>query len=173
MEKNRKLRRSTKKSPLLTSVKIVQTGMTIIFSLFMVIMTGAGLIYNSQSYGGEIRSVGIFFIVSAALMGAGELLMWLRKNLTSAGFTIGGTALCMAMLYRLKCHADASGWSDKYTLEPISNMYMSRILPVIPVTAVGLVIVGVQYLSYEETEKRRAKRRARESEKNAPSPPIV
>ena len=79
----------------------------------------------------------------------------------------------MAMLKRLTGHADASGWTDKYTLAPVSGMYVRRILPcVIPVLMSG-VIAALQLSSYELKEQRRAKKAAKQAKKDAPAPSIL
>ncbi len=165
-----------KRSPLMTAAKAVLLVMTAVWSLFMTSLAGAGLIHNRASYGAEIERTGVLFLVSAGLLTAGALLCLFRKtlpNVLSLTFSLIGLTLCMVMLYRIARHADLAGWSDKYTMEPISGMYKRRLLPVILPAGLTLVIAAVQIFSYEAAEERRERRRRREEKKNAPAPPIV
>jgi hypothetical protein len=86
-------------------------------------------------------------------MTAGAVLCLFRKpamNKLSAFLSVSGFVLCMVMLNRLTDHADASGWTNKYTLEPVSSMYDSRILPCIAPVAIATVIASVQLFSRED-----------------------
>lgn len=162
-----------KKHPLLTLAKIILSLLTAVFPMFIVIMTGAGLIYNRASYGEELFHTGIFFIISGILMTVGVIFVWLKQNIASIICSCSGFGLCMLMLYKLADHADKSGWSDKYTMLPISDMYISRIMPTIIPFLLAVLISIVQFFSYEAAEKRREKKRVREEKENAPAPPII
>ena len=150
--------------------------LSIVFSGAMTALSGAGLIYNRASYGKSLADTGLFLIISAALMVLGAVLCLFRKNLPnilSLFLSFAGFFLCMAMLKRLTGHADASGWTDKYTLAPVSGMYVRRILPcIIPVLMSG-AIAALQLSSYELKEQRRAKKTAKQAEKDAPAPSIL
>ncbi len=70
-----------------------------------------------------------------------------RKKLAdilSLIFSLSGLVLCMAMLKKLTAHADMSGWTDKYTLLPVSDMYSRRILPCIIPVVFSVIIAAVQ-----------------------------
>ena len=98
----------------------------------MVIMTGAGLVYNRRSYGTGIMYTGIFFIISGVLMTSGSICCIFRKKISDIISVIlwcAGISVCMVMLYRLCVHADYNGWNRN--LSPVSDMYKSRIFPVI------------------------------------------
>lgn len=126
--------------------------------------------YNRESYGAELERTGIFLILSGAFMTFGAVLCLFRKNaanISAIFFSSGGFALCMTMLHKLADHADKSGWSDKYTMSPISDMYRSRLIPcVIPVVLV--IVAAVIQLLVSEPENDSGKRRNYENEK-APS----
>ena len=142
----------------------------------MVFLTGAGLIYNRASYGSEIARMGGAFIFSAVLMTTGAVLCCFRKsvaNVISAVISAAGLVICLSMLAKLTDHADRSGWSDNYTMLPVSGMYRSRVLPVIFPALLTVVITAVQYFSYDLREERRLKRERRKAQENAPAPPIV
>lgn len=159
--------------PVLSVLKLILALLTVVFPGFMVISTGAGLIYNRESYGAELTRIGAAFIVSSVMMLGGTLLVCLKKNISAVISSAGGFAICMIMLCKLADHADRSGWSDKYTMAPVSNMYISRIIPVIAPFLLTAAIAMIQYFSYEAAEKRREKRRIGKEKENAPAPPIV
>lgn len=147
-------------SLLLTAAKAVTLLLGLYFSCAMPILSGAGLIYNRESYGAELEKTGIFLIISAALMTFGAILCLFHKRaacIISILFSVSGFILCMTMLSRLTSHADASGWADKYTMLPVSDMYSRRILPcIVPVTA-SVIISAVQLFSGISEKKHRSK----------------
>lgn len=135
------------------AAKLVMILLSLYFSCAMPLLTGAGLVYNRESYGGSIASTGILMILSAVLMTSGAFLCLPGKKLLdklSVPMSASGLALCMFMLKRLTAHADSSGWTDKYTLEPISSMYSSRILPCIAPVAIAVVIAAAQIFSGDD-----------------------
>lgn len=171
MEKKRRT-----SSAVLTAAKVIMMCLTVVFPLFMVVLAGAGLIYNKESYGDEIEKLGVLLIISGILMTAGAVFCLFRKNLLnyiSVIFSGGGLALCMTMLYKLCGHADRAGWSDPFTMTPVSDMYKARIMPSIAPAAIAIVIAVLQLLSYEAAEERRRRRARREAEENAPAPKII
>ncbi|MBR5681992.1 MAG: hypothetical protein IKW96_01750 [Ruminococcus sp.] len=172
MSQKKKKYLQKKSSKLMTAAKICTLLLSAFFSGAMTALSGAGLVYNRGSYGESLADTGFFLIISAALMVSGAVLCLFRKNLPdilSIILSFAGLVLCMVMLKKLTGHADASGWTDKYTLEPVSGMYIRRILPcIVPVLMSG-AIAAVQLGSYELKEQRRAKK----AEKNAPAPPII
>lgn len=168
MRKNNK--KSTKNQAFLRILKIAAMLLTLCISCAMPVLSGAGLIYNRESYGAELERTGVFLIISGAFMTIGAVLCLFRKNtanISAVIFSSGGFILCMAMLRKLAAHADKSGWSDKYTMTPISDMYRTRLIPcVIPVVLV-IVAAVIQLLSYKP-ENDSGKHRNHENEK-APS----
>ncbi len=123
-----------KKSTLLLVAEIIMVILTAVYSVGMVCLAGAGLIYNGESYGKRLIFVGIFLIVSGIFMTSGAILALLNKRIFlkfSAILTIIGLTICIIMLYILCTHADHAGWTDSYTMTAVSTMYKSRILPVI------------------------------------------
>lgn len=167
MEKHRK------KHGIMIVAKALMVILTAVYPLFMVVLSGAGLIYNRESYGSTLTIVGGALIASGVIMSAGAILCLFGKNITSALCSGGGLALCMAMLHKLCEHADRAGWSDKFTMAPISDMYKARILPCIVPVALAAVIATVQYYSYESAEERRRRRESKEEAANAPAAKII
>ncbi len=175
MKKNSKNipQRTLSRHPAIYALKWVMMILTVILSVFIVCMVGAGLIYNHKSYGTKLTVVGILFIVSGLAMVTGGILACIKRNITSLSFTVSGFALCMYMLYLLADHADRSGWSDKYTMAPISDMYISRVVPIVIPVVLAVFIALVQFFSYEAAEERREKRRLKKEKENEPAPPII
>lgn len=119
---------------------------TLVCPFFMVIMTGAGLVYNRVGYGTGIMYTGIFLIISGVLMTSGSICCILRKKISDIISVIlwcAGISVCMVMLYRLCVHADRNGWNRN--LLPVSDMYKSRIFPVI-IPFVTDLILSVMHL---------------------------
>lgn len=171
-----KISKNKRKNPLFAVIKTVMLVLTLYYSLAMPVLTGAGLIYNRESYGEKLAETGVFFIASGIIMTAGAVLCLFKRNFTnmlSLFFSVGGYVLCMSMLYRLAAHADASGWTDNFTLSPISSMYKSRILPCIFPVLTAVAIAIIQFFSYDLSEYRRERKREKEKKKNAPSPRIL
>lgn len=137
----------------LKAAKAVTLLLSLYFSCAMPILTGAGLISNRSSYGSKLAETGAFFIFAAVLMTLGAFLCIFRNktaNILSAFLSVGGLVLCMVMLKKLADHADASGWTDKFTLEPISAMYESRLLPCIAPVVIAVVIAAVRIFSRDD-----------------------
>lgn len=119
---------------------------TLVCPFFMVIMTGAGLVYNRVGYGTGIMYTGIFLIISGVLMTSGSICCILRKKISDIISVIlwcAGISVCMMMLYILCVHADRNGWHRN--LLPVSDMYKSRIFPVI-IPFVTDLILSVMHL---------------------------
>lgn len=160
-------------NPAIVTLKVILIVLTLIYPLFMVIMSGAGLVYNSESYGEDLTRTGILLIVSGAVMAAGSFLCIFRKNIASVVCSCGGFALCMAMLYKLVEHADSAGWTNKFTLEAISSMYIHRIVPSAAPVVIAVTVALIQFFSYEAAEQRRMKKKLKEEKENQPAPPII
>lgn len=174
MKKNGK--KNSQKHPLLTAAKVVTIVLAAWFSCAMPVLSGAGLIYNRGSYGAELTRVGVFLIAAGVVMSLGAVLCLFRKNLANVAAVIlscGGFALCMTMLHKLALHADKSGWSDKYTMAPISDMYRSRLIPSIIPTVLVIFVAVAQLLSLELKEERRERRKLKKDKENAPAPSVL
>ena len=161
-----------RRNPLITVLKAIMLVLTAVYPLFMVCMSGTGLIYNRESYGSELAAVGVFLIVSGLVMTLGAVLALPRRNLPNIAAivcSVSGLVLCLVMLCKLCTHADAAGWTDKFALTPISDMYRARVLPSIVPAATAVVLAGARLCSHEAGEERR-KHRDREE---APAPKII
>ncbi|WP_028514171.1 hypothetical protein [Ruminococcus flavefaciens] len=144
-----------RRSPLMTVCKVITLLLSLWFSGAMTALSGAGLIYNGESYGAELKNTGVFLIISAVLMVSGAFLCLFRKktpNILAIILALGGLVLCLVMLKQLTDHADSSGWTDKYTLLPVSDMYMRRILPSIAPCVLTAAIAAVQLKHFGAVE---------------------
>lgn len=167
---------SHKQSRYMVAAKVIMLILTAVFSVFMVVMSGAGIIHNRAHYGAEITGWGRMFVFSSVLMTAGALLCIPRKSIANAvSFfcTLSGCAVCLATLSKLAAHAKKAGWVSAVTGVPARDMYISRITPVIAPCALAVTIAAVQFFSYEAREERRIRKQQKNDRENAPSPPIV
>lgn len=173
IQKNSSAASGRKNNPFIFVLKLLLVILTVIFPILMVMLAGAGLLYNSDSYGVELSRVGVLLIISGAAMTVGTVLVLLRKNIASLICSCTGFVLCMTMLYKLTSHADSAGWSDAYTMEPASDMYIARILPVIIPFVISAALSLIQFFSYDAREQRRLCKKLREEKENEPAPPII
>jgi hypothetical protein len=162
-----------KRNTFLTILKVLQIILTVIFCDAMVMLAGAGLIYNGDTYGESLIRVGVLLIISGAIMTVGSILLCLKKNVASLICICAGFALCMLMLVKLMNHADSAGWSDNYTMEPVSDMYFRRIMPVIAPFVIGVALGLIQFFSFDAVQARREKKRLKLEKENEPAPPII
>lgn len=173
-----KKHKSSKQNPYMTAAKTSLMILTAVYPVFMVMMTGAGLISNKESYGPVIYGYGIYLIASGTVMTAAAILCLFRKiiaNLISALLSSSGFALCMIITYKLVKHAESAGWSGvgRYENIPVSNMYKERILPTAIPFLLTIVISAIQYFSYDAREERRRRKKIRTEKKNADTPSII
>lgn len=143
-----------KKKYAVLAVKILLMILTFIFPITMVCLAGAGLVYNGENYGKSLVDTGIFLIISGILMTSGSILCILKKrlpNILSLIFSISGFSLCMIFLYRLCEHADSAGWADSFSMQPVSDMYKARILPIIFPVIIS-VVIAIIHISSREPE---------------------
>lgn len=176
MSKKNILTLSERKPPVMVVLKVIMLVLSLYYSLAMTALSGAGLVRNRASYGTELEKTGILLIISAVLMTAGAVLCLFRKNLpdiASIALSLCGFLLCMAMLYRLMTHADTAGWTDKYTLMPISDMYKTRIMPCVIPAALSVIIAAVQLCSCELVQQRRTAKAVRLAKANAPAASVT
>ena len=168
--------KNIKKHPFTLFIKIIMIILTVIFCVLMVMLAGVGIVYNAESYGEQLESYGKLMILSGILMTSGSILCIPRKtfvNIVSVVFSCSGFALCMAMLYKICDHADRAGWSDKYNMTPISDMYKARIIPCAVPVAIAVVVALIQIFSYEASQERYRKKLSRMEKENAPAPKII
>ena len=81
MSKKNTKKLPAKRSPLMTVCKAATLLLSLWFSGAMTALSGAGLIYNSASYGEELKNTGVFLIISSVLMLSGAVVCLFRKKL--------------------------------------------------------------------------------------------
>ena len=125
------------------ALKIILAVLTAVYPLFMVILSGAGLVLNSESYGQKMCITGVLLILSGILLAVSAIMCILKKYARlSVILSVAGLILCMTALYVLVNHADANGWNSNF--RPVSNMYKSRIMPVILQSALTIAVSVIQ-----------------------------
>ena len=155
-----------KRSRLMTALKVAMMALSLWFSCAMTTLSGAGLIYNRSSYGEILAKTGVFLVISSIMMTAGAFLCLFRKKMTdilSIILSAPGLFLCLTMLHRLATHANKAGWTDKYSLLPVSDMYIRRILPCIAPVVMATAIAAVQLCSYESSEQQHSGKAAKQA----------
>ncbi len=175
--KNKK-QQFSKQKPSMTAAKIILIVSTAVYPIFMIMMTGAGLISNKESYGSVISGYGTKLIISGSLMTTAAVLCLFRKslpNLIAPFLSSAGFALCMTMTYRLIRHAESAGWMGvgKYENLPVGDMYRVRLIPTAAPFLLTLAISVIQFFSYDACEERRIRKKLRKDKENAPAPPII
>lgn len=153
-----------KQSLLMTAAKILLIILTTVYPFFMTMMTGIGILSNSEQYGSRISFCGGALVISGAAMTAAAILCLFRKslpNLIAVTTAVPGFAICMAALYKLVSHAESAGWMGHgaYSLVPVADMYRQRILPDILPFLLTLTISAIQFFSYDASEERRQRRK--------------
>jgi hypothetical protein len=88
-------------------------------------------VLNCNKYSKELTFFGILMILGGLTMTAASVLCILKKYKSAVILSPTGLALSLISLFYISHHADFAGWSDKYTMQPISDMYIERNLPVI------------------------------------------
>lgn len=180
MNKNTRTRQRLprRKHPYLNTAKAVMIILTLIYPMFMVMMTGAGIVLHRDVHGAAFGNYGVFLIVSGAMMTAGTVLCLFRKSITNliAPFlSVGGFVLCMYLLSKLVKRADANGWHGPGIYEGVTMSYLfrTRLIPCVIPAALAVIIALCQYFSYDLAEERRERRRERLRKENAPAPKIL
>ena len=131
------------KNFLLIVLKIVLAVSTLIYPLFMVILSGAGLVFNGNSYGLKLVLCGIFWIVSGLMLTSGSLLCLMKKNIPALILSSAGFLICMTVLFIVTTHAEKYSWNMPYYAEfTVSGMYIKRIIPTALPFILTLLISG-------------------------------
>ncbi|MBR4627477.1 MAG: hypothetical protein IKO47_07250 [Ruminococcus sp.] len=167
-----------RKHPYLNTAKAVMIVLTLIYPMFMVMMTGAGIILHRDVHGAAFGRCGVWLIVSGVMMTAGTVLCMFRKsitNLISPFLSGGGFLLCMYILTKLVKRADANGWRGPGIYEGVTMSYLfkSRLIPCILPVALAVTVALCQYFSYDLGEQRRERKREKLARENAPAPKIL
>lgn len=154
----------------------------LIYPGFMAMMSAAGWMHNvgTGSYPDVFRSFAGWMYAGGGMLCAGTVLVLLGAkpklwicNLIGMAAGVIGCGACLSSLYRFCAYADQHFSGIGETMQPVSELYRGRLLPVI-LTAVLLVILGAwQSFSEDAREYRIARKREKEARENAPAPKIL
>jgi len=134
------------KKNILIIEKVILAVLTLVYPLFTVMLSGAGLILNGDSYGTKLIICGISWISSGLLISSGSISCILNKNIPAVILSSIGFLICMITLFIVISHAEKHGWNvplplfDEFS---VAYMYGRRIIPtVIPFILTILISRG-------------------------------
>ncbi len=111
---------------------------TLVYPLFMVQMTAAGWKYNAcaGNYPALFHTYAFWMAAGGLLMTAGTAFCFagmFRKWCNPAAILCsgGGMAACLVVLRNFTVYADSHFSAVRFTMEPVSELYRDRLLPVI------------------------------------------
>ena len=149
---------------------------------FMAMMSASGWVYNVRegNYPEVFRSFAGWMYAGGGLLCIGALLAVLsmkpkRWILAPAALGCAGSGLAASLssLYRFTAYADQhfSGIGD--SMQPVSDLYRDRLLPVILPAVLTVIFAAWNLLSEETRDYRSQKRAERLARENAPAPKII
>lgn len=148
----------------------------------MAMLSAAGWMYNVRegNYPEVFRSFAGWMYAGGGLVCIGAVLAVLcRKpklwplSPAAMGCAVIGAAACMSSLHRFCAYADQNFSGMRDTMQPVSELYRDRLLPVL-LPAVLAVVLAAWHLLSEESRDYRSRRRAeKRAAENAPAPKIV
>lgn len=157
-------------------LKIALVVTTLIYPLFMDLMTALGWTVNAQSYGARFRILAAVVAVGALLMTAGAILVLCKKDIAALIAGSLGFFPLMAAVSIATSAAEAAGWAPQSEASMGRFAYQiwgDRMLPTIAPYCLLLAVALLHYFSYEAASARREKKRQKEEFENRPSPKIV
>lgn len=172
-----KLNTVTKKEKItkriLLFLKVLLIASTAVYPLFMDLLSGIGWIFTYGTYGSEFTVMGTVMVISSGLMTVAVVLCMIKRNISAVVTETIGFAAAMTVMVKMMNIADERGWSDMFTMQPVSDMYRNRILPTVIPFVLLIAAAVLQYFSYDEKVKRRLKREQKEKRENMPAPKIL
>lgn len=155
---------------------------TVIYPGLMAMLSAAGWMHNVRegAYPEVFRSFAGWMYAGAGLVCIGAVLAAVSRRpkrwpLAAAAIVCAaiGAAACMSSLYRFCAYADRHFPGIRDTMQPVSELYRDRLLPVLFPAALA-VCLGTWHLFSEESRSYRSERRAaRLAAENAEAPKIV
>ncbi len=133
------------KKNILIIEKIILTVLTLVYPFFTVMLSGAGLILNGNSYGTKIIICGIIWIFSGLLMSSGSIFCIANKNIPAVILSSIGFLTCMIILFIVISHAEKHGWNAPLPLFDefsVAYMYGRRIIPTVIPFILTILISG-------------------------------
>ena len=149
---------------------------------FMAMMSASGWMYNVReghypdvfrSFAGWMYAGGILVCIGAVL----AVLSMKPKRWVCAPVSMGcagiGLAAAMSALYRFTAYADQHFSGIGETMQPVSDLYRDRLLPVILPAVLAIVLAAWNLFSEDTRDYRSRKRAERLAAENAPAPKII
>lgn len=139
----------------------------IVYSAFMPLMSAAGWQYNVNegNYPALFGAFATWMNIGSLLLIAAAVLVFFgikpkfwQCNAVSIGCGCAGLVSCMTVLYRFTAYADQNFSGIDGTMQPVSELYRDRLLPMLLPFALGLALAVIQLLDYEARVYRRQKR---------------
>lgn len=153
---------------------------TIVYPLFMGLMSAAGWQYNVNegNYPTLFSTFATWMTIGCVLLAAGAVLCMLGMkrrlwvcNAAALGCAAGGITAAMTVLYRFMAYADQNFPGHRETMQPISEIYRDRLLPMLVPFGLICVLALWQMFSYDcrvYRQQKREEKRRRDAEQ-APS----
>lgn len=163
-------------------LKAVLVVTALVYPGFMGMMSAAGWLYNVRegnyeaifrSFSGWMIGGGVLVLAAVVLVMAGGVGKRWRWSVAAAVLAAAGGAACMSALYRFIAYADAHFSAIDGTMQPVSELYRDRLLPILLPAALAVGIAVWQILDDESREWRIREKRERDARENAPAPKIV
>ena len=125
--------------------EIILAVFTLVYPLLNVTLSGAGLIFNGNSYGIKLMICGILWIVSGLLMTSGSILCIFGKNIPAVILSSLGFVICIAVLFIVTAHAEKYAWTMPYYNKfSVADIYRERIVPVFIPFMLANIISGLR-----------------------------
>lgn len=162
--------------PMKICLRVLLVVTTIIYPLFMGLMSAAGWQYNVNegnypqlfsTYAFWMSAGSVLLAVGALLCLLGVKLRFWGCNAAALGCAAAGIAACMTVLYQFMAYADQNFPGHRETMQPISEIYRDRLLPMLVPFGLICVLSVWQLMAYDcrvyRSQKRAEKRRREEA----------
>lgn len=157
-------------------LKLALVVTTLIYPLFMDLLTALGWTVNAHSYGAKFRILAAVVAVGVLLMTAGVILALCKKDIAALVTGSVGFFPLMGAVSIATSIAEAAGWapqSEAHLGRFAYQIWADRMLPTIAPYCLLVAVALLHYFSYEASAARREKKRQKEEFENRPAPKIV
>ncbi|MBQ7004450.1 MAG: hypothetical protein IJN57_10900 [Oscillospiraceae bacterium] len=151
---------------------------TCIYPLFMGLMSAAGWQYNvnAGNYPALFSTFATWMTIGCLLLAAGTVLSFFgmkhrfwRCNVIALACGVPGVIAAMTVLHRFTLYADQNFPGHRETMQPISEIYRDRLLPILLPFGLLCVICLWQLFAYDA----RVYRSEQKKQQNAEAPSIL
>jgi hypothetical protein len=155
---------------------------TLIYPVTMAMLSAAGWQYNVKAgnyprifavYAFWMGMGGMLLTISAVLCRIGKKCRFWRCNVYSLMTGCIGIAACMTVLNRFCVYADQNFSGIGESMQPVSELYCNRLLPMLLPWSLETVLTLWQLFSAENRAYRRQECEKRKALKNAEAPKIL